>query len=751
MLRLLILAVAAVALSNASLAQTGKKAKLSAAVAGKTATPGEIASAIAKDGSVRVIVIVRSAGKTSEQLATLAHKDATRAATKQEIAEAIDAVLSSHNLTAKAVKGAPAIVRLTTVPAFSAVVGVAGLDALANDSRVVSVEYDRPMKKQLAVTLPLIGMTSVQSGGGTGAGYAVALIDDGIQRDHSFLGVSRLISGREACFLDTNDCPNGTNEQIGTGAAAAASGASHGTHTAGISVGNRASGTPNKGVAPSAKLIPINVFGPNDSTPFSVIQRAFEHIEDLVLLNSGSNPLKIASVNMSIGGGASAGVCDADPTMALLKPVVDSLRGKNVLSAVSAGNDSETAAMSYPACVSSIISVAATSRSGVVASYTNISPSTDVFAPGGETGGDCVVSSVPTNAFDALCGTSMAAPHVAGAIAVLKQKVPTATACQIEDALKATGATASDSRTGGTIAKPRIRVNRALARLQSPVIPANDAFANAIVIPPTVTQASFAGSNIGASLETGEPHHVRDTSGRSVWWQWRASSSGTVTIDSAGSGFDTVLVVYEGATSASSLGTRIAQSDNVSATDKTSSVTYSALAGRTYHIVVAGKTTADECTVSLNISRPPANDKFTRAREVTVSATQEAGVGGSNVGATKEVGEPDHNGGADHRSTVWFRFTAPVSGPITIDTEGSPLADTVLAVYTGAAVDALTAVASDDDGGSGLWSRATFDMVAGTSYNVVVSGFGGAVGRYRLWFSPAGALLKLDRSRVASE
>ena len=117
--------------------------------------------------------------------------------------------------------------------------------------------------------------------------------------------------------------------------------------------------------------------------------------------------------------------------------------------------------MAFPACLSSIFSVAATSRAGVTASYTNISPTTDVFAPGGETNGDCVVSSVPSDAFGTKCGTSMASPHVAGAAAALRSAVPSATACQIEEALVRTGIPTSDLRTNGTITKSLIKVDQA--------------------------------------------------------------------------------------------------------------------------------------------------------------------------------------------------------------------------------------------------------------------------------------------------
>lgn len=69
---------------------------------------------------------------------------------------------------------------------------------------------------------------------------------------------------------------------------------------------------------------------------------------------------------------------------------------------------------------------------------------------------------------------------------------------------------------------------------------------------------------------------------------------------------------------------------------------------------------------------------------------------GSNVNATKQAGEPAHAGNTGGRS-VWWTFTAPASGQMTIHTTGSNF-DTLLAVYTGSSVGALTLIASDDDG-----------------------------------------------------
>src|SRR5262249_59946789 len=73
---------------------------------------------------------------------------------------------------------------------------------------------------------------------------------------------------------------------------------------------------------------------------------------------------------------------------------------------------------------------------------------------------------------------------------------------------------------------------------------------------------------------------------------------------------------------------------------------------------------------------------------------------GSNMGATGEPGEPTHGFSVDPSiNSVWWQWTPSASGPVTIDTFGSNF-NTTLAVYTGGAVNALTEVASNDDGNS---------------------------------------------------
>ena len=123
-------------------------------------------------------------------------------------------------------------------------------------------------------------------------------------------------------------------------------------------------------------------------------------------------------------------------------------------------------------------------------------------------------------------------------------------------------------------------------------------------------------------------------------------------------------------------------------------------------------------------AQAPSNDNFASA----VTLTGNSGTAsGSNVNATREIGEPA-TGGA---YSVWWRWTASASARATFDTIGSDF-DTYLAVYTGTNVSSLTLVESNDDSGENGMSRLSFAAVSGTTYYVAVSGFNTASGSIRL-------------------
>jgi hypothetical protein len=127
----------------------------------------------------------------------------------------------------------------------------------------------------------------------------------------------------------------------------------------------------------------------------------------------------------------------------------------------------------------------------------------------------------------------------------------------------------------------------------------------------------------------------------------------------------------------------------------------------------------------------PVNDLFANAIQLTGASVV---TNGSNVGATKEPGEPDHAGDAGGKS-VWWLWTAPFTGSVFIHTTGSSF-DTLLGVYVGSSLSALKLITANDqdplDPLGGDTSRVKFNAIAETVYAIAVDGFAGASGTIRL-------------------
>jgi hypothetical protein len=305
----------------------------------------------------------------------------------------------------------------------------------------------------------------------TGTGWTVAVLDTGADLTHPYIagrtgpGVDALGDGG-ACFA--SDCPFGT-----TGPASAqpctVSGCDHGTHVAGIAVGDatKVSNTGLGGMAPGAGLYPVRVFSttsdpaacgsgrPCASAQESDVLAALDHI-----LTEAPH-YRFAAVNLSLGDNSLyPSTCSgASPDQAAMVTAIGAIRDAGIAVVVAAGNHHSATGISFPACAEDAIAVAAlNASSAAIAEFSDASPKIALAAPG-----TSVLSSLPGNTFGLKSGTSMAAPAVAGAFALLRQAAPDASLASLLDLLRATGRAAPDPRTGATY--PALDVDAALRTL----------------------------------------------------------------------------------------------------------------------------------------------------------------------------------------------------------------------------------------------------------------------------------------------
>ena len=245
---------------------------------------------------------------------------------------------------------------------------------------------------------------------------------------------------------------------------------------------------------------------------------------------------------------------------------------------------------------------------------------------------------------------------------------------------------------------------------------ANDGIA--FRIPITGFGGQTTGDNEVATREEGEPYHAGSTQGRSVWWTWTAPASGLVAFNTHGSDFDTALAVYIGSF-VNNL-TEVASNDNDGSGNYNSGLWFTANEGTQYRIAVGagqrGGPFADTFTGNIVLNWGPANDHFADRFEITGIVGEATTL---NLDASEEPGEPNHAGNAAGAS-VWWTWTAPVSYEVRFDTYDSDF-DTVLAVYTGSSVGALTEVASNDDAFGVLpESMVSFEAQQGVTYQIAV-------------------------------
>jgi hypothetical protein len=231
----------------------------------------------------------------------------------------------------------------------------------------------------------------------SGLGVTAYIVDTGISgTSGGVFGAGQVLPGYNALAnnTDATDC-NG-----------------HGTHVAGTVA------SPVYGIAKEASLVPVRVLDCAGSGSLSSVIAGL----DWVLAQVGGDPTKASRsvVNLSLGGGLSS----------TLDQAVARLIQGGITVVVAAGNSADNACNYSPARVPDALTVAATDPSDARASFSNYGSCVDLFAPGAS-----ITSASTTGGALTLSGTSMAAPHVTGAVAQWLQAVPNSTPASVRTAL----------------------------------------------------------------------------------------------------------------------------------------------------------------------------------------------------------------------------------------------------------------------------------------------------------------------------
>lgn len=293
------------------------------------------------------------------------------------------------------------------------------LSKLETNPYIQSITLDQKVRLHLADSVPLINATAVHSTMNiTGKGQTVCILDTGADYTHPDLG---------GCFGDNCKILAGHNMLTGTADIMDDNG--HGTHVAGIVAAN---GTV-KGVAPEANLAILKVLDSQGGGYVSDIDAGMEWcIENAKTYN-------ITAITMSFGTETlySSYCNDELPSTSSL---VSMANQNNISVIASTGNDRNRSAISAPACISSVIAVGGTTKSDALYSDGNRNILTDLLAPSQD------ITSTYPGGYASASGTSMASPHVAGAIALLNQ-YKHLTPVQSLDTLRNHGKNITDSST----------------------------------------------------------------------------------------------------------------------------------------------------------------------------------------------------------------------------------------------------------------------------------------------------------------
>lgn len=391
--------------------------------------------------------------------------------------------------------------------------GAAGLDRALSGRRVLDVVAVQEYEAFDVESLALMSQPAAAAAGFRGQGIGVAVLDTGADFTHADLGACTAAGASGCRVVYAADFATQDNARDVGG---------HGTNVSAIVAKT----------APGANILALDVFGSGGTASSTHIIAAI----DWVISNKDAYNIRV--INMSLGGAASTTECSTD----IFAPAVAAARSAGVVSVVATGNNAYTNKIASPACVPAAVRVGAVYDSNMggigwssctdtstaadkVTCFSNSASFIHLLAPG----------AMATAGGYTMGGTSMAAPHAAGAFAVAAAAYPSDTPEQLLARVQSTGDLVTDTRNGVTTPRVDIAALVASAQAGDAAAPAGTLAINGGAIG---TRSATATLTIAGTDDTGVTEMcLSNTSTCTAWQAFATTRSWTLT---TGAGTKTV-------------------------------------------------------------------------------------------------------------------------------------------------------------------------------------------------------------------
>ncbi|MBI2651773.1 S8 family serine peptidase [Candidatus Woesearchaeota archaeon] len=293
------------------------------------------------------------------------------------------------------------------VNGFSGKITKRGIEKLKQNANVKKIYPNRPVYAFLSNTTNIVNASRawslIYNGTNlTGKGESICVIDTGVDYTHSNLGncasTANINDGACAKVIAGYDFVNDDSNPIDDHG--------HGTHVAGIIASTNDT---YRGIAPDANIVAIKSLNAAGSGSTQTI------VDGINWCVNNASIFNITVISMSLGGSTLyTGYCDDSD--AATAAAIDAAIAKNISVIVSTGKNGDTSGISTPSCIRNSTAVGSTTKANAISSFSNRNNLTDLLAPG-----TSITSLKNNGGTQTLSGTSMAAPHVAAAFALIHQ------------------------------------------------------------------------------------------------------------------------------------------------------------------------------------------------------------------------------------------------------------------------------------------------------------------------------------------